>query len=112
MIGMNSDHAEDQKSAMRKLVARRHAAWIVWLGKEEVSTMPDDQRLAWEQTVQQTVTEQCGGGNSWQLISTEECNLLVAKECNQRLYELGNTVFAQLSEQEKWGITLFVWAGC
>lgn len=112
LTGMNSDHAEDQKSTARKLVARKHIAWMSRLGHEELHRMDPIVKRDWESAVVDAVVDRLDERNSWQEMPEAKRNALVAIEFEQRLQDLGGDMFDKLSAPEQDEIDLFVWVGC
>jgi len=111
-VGINSDHAEDQKSATRIFVDLRHVAWMIHLGEEEVGHMGTEDRAKWERGIKLAAIDASGSSSTWQLLSDADQDRHFQLERDRQLRELGNSAFTALPPKAQRGITLFVWVGC
>ena len=72
-IGINSDHAEDQKSAAKIFIGLCQLVWMISLGEDEVNAMDKESHAQFEETAQQAAVDESGGRDAWQLLDKADC---------------------------------------
>jgi len=112
MVGMNTDHAKDQKKLTQKVISEKGMAWIRFMGEANLLEFSLEDWDEWSCTIVDDLIKEARGPNAWEALGVAETDRCIAEECKSHIMDLGEAVFDKLLPDEQHAIMLFIWARC
>ncbi|RDX46785.1 hypothetical protein OH76DRAFT_1442708 [Lentinus brumalis] len=112
VTGILTDHAEDQKKLVRLFAARKKICDRILRGERVLKGTPEEHfhYLISEET--HAALERLGGPDAWAELLPEQLDVETTRIREAVVMRLGEDDYAQLSEEERELVDLFVHAGC
>jgi len=116
LMGMTSDHAEDQKKLSHLLGLLKKQTWVRKLGEVAISKKNDEELQTLISEVNEHMIADAGGVEAYDMLSEAE-QYRRGQEAHEAMIDrFGVEAYEKLKESEAeicgTGATLFVWAGC
>jgi hypothetical protein len=110
--GMNSDHAKDQKKVFALLKELKDQFMYETLGAEALVEMEPGDLFRLLAEVHEKEIAEAGGAEKWSQLSREAQEEINVNAMKDMVTELGKAKYAELTEEEKGELQLFIWVGC
>ncbi|KAI0081929.1 hypothetical protein K474DRAFT_1703403 [Panus rudis PR-1116 ss-1] len=112
LLGMGSDHAEDQKKLARLIEELKRICRYFVLGEDALFAMSTEEMMAVLTTKAQDQVEKVGGLDEWQALDEATQEKYSRKAYEDMCRAIGTDLFQTLPENERRLLLLFIWGGC
>ncbi|KAF9478411.1 hypothetical protein BDN70DRAFT_767364, partial [Pholiota conissans] len=112
MLGLGSDHAEDQKRLSKLLLEWKIISTKQINGRRYMETTPLNDLLPIILDASTEKIEKVGGVSKWDALSEAEKDRLDGEAYKQLCLQFGEESWNKLSEEDRQQAQLFVWCGC
>lgn len=112
LLGMHSDHAEDQKKLARLIAQWKLSNSRDSLGHQALQKISNFDLINLLDNAQKERITELGGQEAWDALSVEDRDKLTDEFTSAITHRLGEEAYSQLSDDEKKKFDYFVWAGC
>ena len=113
-MGMNSDHANDQKALARMVEDLKKEEAFVELADTAIKAKEADKLLTYVCEENERKLAAVGGIEGWNRLSANECRDRDAEALRAAVVRIGKDAYDKLSPEDRdaLGIDLFAWVGC
>lgn len=112
IVGLLTDHAEDQKKLARLICLWKMNALREIRGERAIRTRTIIELLPILHEENEKKISDAGGIEAWEKLSEEEMDSRDVETYKHVCRRLADEEFAQMSDEEYQDVTFFVWAGC
>ncbi|KAF8290388.1 hypothetical protein DL93DRAFT_2146671 [Clavulina sp. PMI_390] len=116
LMGMTSDHAEDQKKLSKMLELLKRGTWIRTLGEQALAKKTSDELEGALIASNEEMIAAAGGADTWSMLPEDEKHHRGQEAHEAMIERFGIEAYENLKDSEAEicgaGATLFVWAGC
>jgi hypothetical protein len=112
VMGMNTDHAEDQKKLVRLFKSWKDSCEREMRGEEAIllASLSDLIPLIWEET--EWNISDARGLTGWQALSADERTFREREAYHRMCVRLGEDILDSLTPEQREYAALFIWGGC
>jgi len=112
LLGMHSDHSEDQKKLSRLMHEWKDLSTRLWHGTEAMKNTPlaTYMHVLWEEKVKEVAV--VGGQDAYDGLSVEEKDKVDQRTYHNVSLRMGDAAMAKLPESDKRHAQIWIWAGC
>lgn len=110
--GMNGDHASDQKKTFNLIGAWKHTLTVQDLGEQRMATKSQSELEELTAKDHAKKIEDIGGVEAWNSLSDDEKQSCEALMMESIALTIGEEVYQNLSEEDRWQLDLYLRMGC
>lgn len=112
VVGMHSDHAEDQKKLARIICEFKTEVSMESLGRKHLKVMSSSELHEILDKARKDTIDKLGGLPVWNSLSSEMQRVHTDRYTSEVACQLGTLAYEGMTEAERTEFELFVWTGC